>query len=66
MPQTDTITRLVSFTGRCLVHRAEIMQHHGPWSQAMEEATRKMSSYLLSQLVLNAVGTTSASVPTEK
>jgi DNA-binding NarL/FixJ family response regulator len=44
---TDVLTRwceeqpdLVAFTGRCLVHRAEIMQHHGEWSEALEEARR--------------------------
>jgi DNA-binding CsgD family transcriptional regulator len=31
---------MVSFTGRCLVHRAEIMQLHGAWQEALEEARR--------------------------
>ena len=31
---------LIAFTGRCLVHRAEIMQVHGDWSDALEEAGR--------------------------
>jgi DNA-binding CsgD family transcriptional regulator len=29
---------LVSFTGRCLVHRAEILQLGGSWSDALEQA----------------------------
>ena len=29
---------VVAFTGRCLLHRAEIMQLHGEWTRALEEA----------------------------
>ena len=31
---------MVAFTGPCLVHRAEIMQLHGAWQDAIEEARR--------------------------
>jgi DNA-binding CsgD family transcriptional regulator len=44
---TDALSRwceqqpeMVAFTGRCLTHRAEIMQLHGAWQQALEEAQR--------------------------
>lgn len=30
--------QMVSFTGKCLVHRAEILQLHGAWPEAMSEA----------------------------
>jgi hypothetical protein len=31
---------MVAFTGACMVHRAEIMQLHGAWLNALEEARR--------------------------
>ncbi len=31
---------LVAFTGRCLTHRAELLQLHGAWGRALEEAAR--------------------------
>jgi DNA-binding NarL/FixJ family response regulator len=31
---------LVAFTGRCLTHRAELIQLHGAWLEALEEARR--------------------------
>jgi DNA-binding CsgD family transcriptional regulator len=31
---------MVAFTGTCMVHRAEIMQLHGAWPNALEEARR--------------------------
>ena len=34
----DQQAGMVAFTGRCLVHRAEIMQLRGAWAEALEEA----------------------------
>jgi DNA-binding CsgD family transcriptional regulator len=31
---------MITFTGKCLVHRAEILQLHGAWPEAVEEAGR--------------------------
>jgi DNA-binding CsgD family transcriptional regulator len=37
---------LVAYHGQCLVHRAEIMQLHGAWRDAMEEAERASERFL--------------------
>ncbi len=39
---------LVAFTGRCLVHRAQLMQLHGDWLDALEEAQRAGERFELS------------------
>jgi DNA-binding CsgD family transcriptional regulator len=36
----DAQPHLVSFSGTCRVHRSEIMEIHGAWSEAIEEARR--------------------------
>jgi DNA-binding CsgD family transcriptional regulator len=40
---------LVAFTGRCLLHRAEIMQLRGTWSDALDEARRAAERQGLSE-----------------
>jgi DNA-binding CsgD family transcriptional regulator len=34
---------MIAFRGECLVHRAEMMQMHGAWSDALEESLRASS-----------------------
>jgi ATP/maltotriose-dependent transcriptional regulator MalT len=46
---------IVAFTGRCLLHRAEIMQLHGAWNEALEEA-RKASLRLIEVMNRPAAG----------
>jgi ATP/maltotriose-dependent transcriptional regulator MalT len=36
---------MVTFTGQCLVHRAEILQLHGAWPEATQEAERALERF---------------------
>ncbi|MGH3887832.1 MAG: LuxR C-terminal-related transcriptional regulator [Pseudonocardiaceae bacterium] len=38
---------MLNFTGQCLLHRAEIMQLHGAWRGALEEARRASERFAL-------------------
>jgi DNA-binding CsgD family transcriptional regulator len=53
----DSQPDLVPFRGQCFMHRAEIMQVHGAWSDAMEESRRayKWASQVPGQPALGGV-----------
>jgi DNA-binding CsgD family transcriptional regulator len=36
---------MVTFTGQCLVHRAELLHLHGAWPEAIEEAKRALERF---------------------
>jgi DNA-binding CsgD family transcriptional regulator len=38
---------MVAHTGQCLIHRAEIMQLHGSWPDALEDARRAVERFTL-------------------
>jgi DNA-binding CsgD family transcriptional regulator len=41
----DTQPDMVTFTGQCLVHRAELLHLHGAWPEAIEEAKRALQRF---------------------
>jgi DNA-binding CsgD family transcriptional regulator len=42
----DAQPSLLNFTGKCLIHRAEIMRINGSWAEALEEAERAVERFL--------------------
>jgi DNA-binding NarL/FixJ family response regulator len=43
----DRQAEMVTFTGQCLVHRAEILRLHGLWGEAVEQAERARERFVL-------------------
>ena len=41
----DTQPDMVTFTGQCLVHRAELLHLHGAWLEAVEEVKRALERF---------------------
>jgi len=46
--------QLVDFTGLCLVHRAECLQQHGAWPEAIDEAKRAGERFAPGELAAGA------------
>jgi DNA-binding CsgD family transcriptional regulator len=46
--------QLVDFTGLCLVHRAECLQQHGAWPEAIDEARRAGERFAPGELAAGA------------
>jgi len=46
--------QLVDFTGLCLVHRAECLQQHGAWPEAIDEARRAGERFTPGELAAGA------------